>query len=258
MTEYQFLRYEVPAPHVVRVVLNRPEVANALHSGLMDELEAAARRIERDPDVHVWLLTGAPRRDGRPCFSAGLDLKTVGTDKPRGHVVTNQIDDMLTPSIAVIDGVCTTGALELVLACDLRIAADTAAISDMHMPRFGLALGGWGGPARLSRLVGQDKAKEILLLNRTLDGPEAQRIGLVNLCEPAAKLDEAALAVATHVASLHPEGVRTMMGYFAVESDLSKRDAVQWSRLSARFPGFRGRPPADVAADFETENRRDE
>jgi hypothetical protein len=48
-----------------------------------------------------------------------------------------------------------------------------------------------------------------------------------------------------------------MMGYFAVESDLSKRDAVQWSRLSARFPGFRGRPPADVAADFATENRRD-
>jgi enoyl-CoA hydratase/carnithine racemase len=255
VSDYEFLRYETPAPHVVRVVLDRPAAANALHKGLMDELEASVRRLDRDPEVRAWILTGAPRPDGRPCFSGGMDLKAAGAKagRPRGDVVTDLIDDLLTPSIAVVDGVCTTGALELALACDLRIVADTAAISDLHMPRFGLALGGWGGTARLSRLVGQDKAKEIFLLNPTLDGDEAARIGLANRCVPAAELDRAGLAAAAHIAGLHPEGVRTMMGYFAVEADMGKREAVHWSRLAARFPAFRGRPRSEVAASFQEE-----
>ena len=258
MTDYEFLRYERPTAHVARVVLSRPEVANALHRGLMEELEHAVRAVERDPDVHAWILTGGPRSDGRPCFSGGMDLRAAGAGagRPRGDVVTDLIDDLLTPSIAVVDGICTTGALELVLSCDLRIAADRAAFSDLHMPRFGLALGGWGGPARLSRLVGQAKAKELLLLSPTLDGVEAERIGLVNTCVPAADLEAAGLAAAEHIAGLHPEGVRTMMAYFAVETDMGRRDAVQWSRLAARFPSYRGRPRAEVASSFASENGR--
>ncbi|OCB27460.1 hypothetical protein A5674_18230 [Mycobacterium malmoense] len=253
MSDFEFIRYESPAPNVVRVVLNRPEIANALNSGLMDELEQATRRIERDPDVHVWMLTGSDRLDGRSCFSAGLDLNV--STLPRGDVVTDLIDDMLTPSIAVVGGVCTTGALELALACDLRIAAADASFSDLHMPRFGLALGGWGGPARLSRLVGQDKTKEILLLSPTLSGADAQSIGLVNMSVAPERLDEVALSMATHIAGLPFEGVRTVMGYFAVESDLSKRDAVRWSVLAGRFPAFRGRRRADVAAQFGGERQ---
>ncbi|MEU7814013.1 enoyl-CoA hydratase/isomerase family protein [Pseudonocardia sp. NPDC049154] len=252
MGDYTHIRYETPAPHVARVVLDRPEVANALHRELMEELEHAVRRIERDPDVHVWLLTGSPRPDGRPCFSSGLDLKAAAatTGRPRGDIVTDLIDELLTPSIAVVDGVCTTGALELVLACDLRIAADTAEFSDRHMPHFGLALGGWGGPARLTRLVGQDLAKEVFLLSPALSGARAERIGLVNRCVPGAELADTAVGMARHIAGLHPEGVRTMMGYFAVEGDLGKQEAVRWSRLAARFPAFRGRPRAEVAARF--------
>src|SRR3546814_15462013 len=73
------------------------------------------------------------------------------------------IDDLPKPSIALIDGVCTTGGLELALACDLRIAAETAALSDWHLRRTGLGIGQWGMAARLARLVGTDRARELIL-----------------------------------------------------------------------------------------------
>jgi enoyl-CoA hydratase/carnithine racemase len=251
--DYQFIRYETPAPHVVSVILDRPEVANALHHGLMEELEHAVRRLDRDPDVRVWLLSGRPRPDGRPCFSGGADLKAAaaGAPRPRGDRVTDLIDDLLTPSIAVVDGVCTTGALELALACDLRFAADTAAFSDLHMQRFGLGMGGWGGAVRLSRLVGPDKAKELLLLSPVIDGHEAARIGLANRVAPSGTLMDVALAAATRIAGTHASGLRTTMGFFAMQADMSKRDALHWAELARRMPGFAGRPSAEVGAEWD-------
>jgi enoyl-CoA hydratase/carnithine racemase len=255
--KYSFLRYETPAPHVVSVVLDRPEVANALHHGLMDELHHAVRRLDRDPDVHVWLLSGAPRPDGRPCFSAGADLKAAaaGAPRPRGAEVTDLIDDLLTPSIAVVDGACTTGALELAMACDLRFAADTATFSDLHMRRFGLGMGGWGGATRLSRLVGPAKAKELLLLSPPVDGTEAARIGLVNRVVSAADLWRTAVEAATRIAGLHVEGVRTTMGFFALQEDMSKRDALRWAALAPRLGGYAGRPSAEAGTEWLRQDR---
>ena len=77
------------------------------------------------------------------------------------------------PSIAVIGGFCTTGALEVAMACDLRIAADTARISDWHLKTTGLGIGQWGAAVRLTRLVGIDKAKELLLTGVEISGAEA-------------------------------------------------------------------------------------
>lgn len=250
--EYEFIRYEVPAPNVVSLTLDRPEVANALHYGLVNELIDAVQCLDADPDVHVWLLKGSPRKDGRPCFSAGADLKAAAAGVPpsRGAELVDLIDDLLTPSIAVIDGVCTTGGLELALACDLRFAAHTAAFSDLHMKRFGLGMGGWGGATRLSRLVGADKAKELLLLSPVSTGAEAGQMGLVNRVLASSELDAAALDAAAHIAGLHRDGVRTTMGFFAMQGDLSKRDALRWASLARGFPSYGGRPRAEAGAEW--------
>ena len=122
---YEFIRFEEPIPHVARVTLQRPERLNALHAPLLDELAHAVGRIERGPGIRVWILTGAPRSDGRPCFAAGVDLRSFSEGKgvtvEQGLRLTQRIDDLRVPSIAAIDGVCTTGAAELVLACDFRV-----------------------------------------------------------------------------------------------------------------------------------------
>jgi enoyl-CoA hydratase/carnithine racemase len=254
MTSYEHLRLERPAPHVARVVLSRPASANALSSALLDELDDAVRRIEGDDEVRVWLLAGAPRPDGRPCFSAGVDMKEAlagpVTHRSNPAELVDRIDDMLKPSIAVIAGVCTTGALELALACDLRIAGRSARISDWHLKRSGLGIGAWGGSARLSRLVGVDKAKELLLLGTEVDGAEAARINLVNRAVDDEALDSSALQMAGTIASLPRRGVRATLGYLQLQADMSKREAIRWAELTPGLMGLTLRPFEDAAARF--------
>lgn len=251
---YENLIVERPAEHVVRVVLHRPAAANALSAGLLDELDDVVSEIDRDDDVRVWLLTGSSRPDGRPCFSAGVDMKealagpvTRRTDPAR---LVDRIDDMLTPSIAVLGGICTTGALEIALACDLRVAGSSARLSDWHLKRSGLGIGAWGLSARLSRLVGVDKAKELLLLSEEVDGAEAARIGLVNRVVADEALDELALGMAVTIASRPRRGVRATLGYLQLQADMSKRDAMRWAELTPGFMGLQLRPFEDAAARF--------
>jgi enoyl-CoA hydratase/carnithine racemase len=135
---YETIRCEFPAEGVALVTLSRPHAANALSQALFKELDDVLDRIEHDDNVRVWLITGAPRPDGSPWFSAGADLKEAVTDRSASPStvdslgVVDRIDD-LKPSIAVIGGFCTTGALELSMAYDLRVAAASARPSDWHL-----------------------------------------------------------------------------------------------------------------------------
>lgn len=253
MSSYEHIRLERPAEHVARIVLARPAHANALNSPLLAELDDAVQAIAADDDVHVWMLTGAPRTDGRPWFSAGVDMKdalsgAVATVDPV-HTV-DRIDDMLKPSIAVIEGLCTTGALELALACDLRVAARSARLSDLHLERSGLGIGGWGMAARLSRLVGVDKAKELLLLSCEIEGAEAARIGLVHRVVEDEELEGFALDWAVTLASRPRRGIRTTLGYLSLQAEMSKRDAMRWADLAPELMGVQLRPFSDAAARF--------
>jgi enoyl-CoA hydratase/carnithine racemase len=140
------LRLERPAEGVARIVIDRPAVANALSSRFFGDLNRALDLIEGDDSIRVWLIAGAPRSDGRPCFSAGADMKEalhgLEPSEPTADpaALINRVDDMLKPSIAAIAGICTTGALELAIACDLRIAARSARLSDWHLRRTGLGI----------------------------------------------------------------------------------------------------------------------
>jgi enoyl-CoA hydratase/carnithine racemase len=251
---YTQIRVEHPAAHVVRIVLDRPEQANALSTTLIAELDDAIAAIEQDDDVRVWLLTGASRPDGRPCFSAGVDMKEALSRESAHRVdpagLVDRIDDLLKPSIAVIGGICTTGALEFALACDLRVAGYSARISDWHLKRSGLGLGAWGLAARLSRLVGVDKAKELVLLGEEVDGEQAARISLVNRAVPDDVLDATALDMASTIAGLPRRGVRTTLGYLQLQADMSKRDAIRWAELTPSFMGLTLRPFEDAAVRF--------
>ncbi len=231
---------------VARLQLNRPDRLNALNGPLLSALIEAVRRIKRDDSIRVFLITGAARSDGRPCFSAGDDLKEAEAGElPPGNPgfrLTNLIDDLWKPSIAVIDGVCTTGALEIAMACDLRIVAETAQISDWHLKRLGSGLGGWGASTRLPRLVGLSNAKELILTGRVIDGDEAVRIGLANRVVPSERLETEALEMAKAIAGMRPEGVRATMAHLGRTMDLSKEESLglakqvgEWLQPGRRF-----------------------
>jgi enoyl-CoA hydratase len=257
--DYEHLRYATIADHVAQVTLARPEAANALSPALLAELDDVVARIDADDDVRVWLLRGAPRSDGRPWFSAGADLKAARQPYAGRAVnparLVDRIDDLLKPSIAVIQGFCTTGALELVMACDLRIAGSSARLSDWHLKATGLGIGQWGSAVRLSRLVGAANAKELLLTGIEIPGDEAERIGLVNRCVPDTDVDRVALDMATAIAGMPRRGVRTTLGFLSMQQDLSKHEALRLADRAPELMGLTLRPLDDAAARFEGRDR---
>ena len=243
---YHHISYETIDDAIAVVTLSRPERLNALHGPMMEELTQAIGRIEGDDHIRAFILTGRPRSDGRPCFSAGVDIKatlegnTIGTGI--GFNLTNQIDDMLKPSIAVIDGVCSTGAVELALACDLRLVGEQAQISDWHLKNLGTGLGGWGASTRWSRLVGVARTKEIVLTGKVVDAAEAYRIGFATASYPSDRLMDEALSMARTMVSMKREGVRLTLAHLDRNQDMGRDQALRWAELlKERF---------DVTSDF--------
>ena len=242
---YETIKYETVEEHIVLLTLNRPEKLNALNRALFEELDDAVQKIERDQDVLVYMVTGAPRTDGRPMFTAGADLKPPAGMGPTPHWlandVINHIDTMRTPSIAVIDGFCTTGGMELILACDLRIASSTAQFCDWHLKNTGAGIGGWGAATRLSRTVGLSKAKEMLLTGMIIDGEEARRIGLVNRTFSSERLMDGALEVARSIAGMRPDGIRLTMGFLEMQMDMDLHQALRWADVAPSYMGIKRR-----------------
>ena len=246
------LRVEQHENGVAVVTLDRPERLNALNGPLLDALRAEVARMDADPEVRAFLLTGAARPDGRPCFSAGVDGKAFAEDQgvgeTQGFELTNAIDDALTPSIAVIDGVCTTGAAELALACDFRLVAPGAQISDWHLKKLGTGLGAWGGSTRWARLVGTTHAKEIILTGKVVGGEEAVRIGFASALHPSETLHAEALAFAGRIAEMDPRGVRLTLAHLDRIEDMSRDQALRWAQLAADWLDVKSSAESVVAA----------
>jgi enoyl-CoA hydratase/carnithine racemase len=164
-----------------------------------------------------------------------------------GNRLCNLIDDLLKPSVAVIDGVCTTGAIELALACDLRVVSETAQISDWHLHRLGSGLGGWGASTRLSRLVGVAQAKDIILTGKVMDGPDAYRIGFAQRLAPPERLWEEAMSVAGAICGMQPDGVHMTMAHLSRVEDLSKEEALSFANQIREWFGSAGSTFQDAA-----------
>ena len=190
---YENLIYE-KKDGVAKITINRPSVMNALTPTLLSEMKAAVLEAGKDSEVKVIVLTGAGR-----AFSAGVDLIALGDRKlERGNVgpilddpardLIQTIQDVPKVVIAMVNGFCITGAMEIVLGCDLVIAAEEAKFGDTHA-RWGLRPT-WGMSQRLPRAVGMLKAKELSFTADLITGKEAQQLGLVNMAVPADKLEE--------------------------------------------------------------------
>lgn len=236
--------------------LNRPQRLNAINGPLLEALDAGVRAIESDPEIRVFLLCGAPRPDGRPCFSAGADLKAIAeglmpADPGIGARITDRIDGLLTPSIAVVDGVCSTGGAELALACDFRVVGDALELSDWHLKRLGTGLGGWGAGARWPRLVGVQNAKEIILTGRVVSAEDAVRIGFATARHPSAELMDRALELAGAIAAMNRDGVRMCLAHLDrcedMSLDESLRNALALPKLFGIELGLEGKAEGVLA-----------
>jgi enoyl-CoA hydratase len=192
------------------VTINRPAVLNALNDATLGALDDAVAAVDADPGVRVILLTG----EGEKAFIAGADINelaaasaTTGrTLAQRGQAVFDRIAGASKPVIAVINGYCLGGGCELALACTFRFAADTAQIGQ---PEINLGIiPGYGGSQRLPRLIGRDRALDLILTGRRVPAAEALAMGLVTRVHPAAALRAEALAFAREIAAKAPIAVR--------------------------------------------------
>ena len=189
----QQLVLEERQDQVVVLTLNRPEVMNSFNFGILRALKERIEAIHFDPEVRVVIIRGA----GDKAFCAGADLKeraTYSEQQVREFIFTIRnlftfIEYLNKPVIAAVNGIALGGGTELALACDIRIASQTAT---MGLTETRLAIiPGAGGTQRLPRLVGRGKAKELIFTGRRVDAQEALQIGLVNkICSPEALMDE--------------------------------------------------------------------
>jgi enoyl-CoA hydratase/carnithine racemase len=179
---------------VAVITLNRPEVMNSINFDLLKTLQDVIWQIRFQKDIRAVIITGA----GEKAFCAGADLKEragMTQEEVKKYIYTirtlfTEIESLNKPVIAAINGVALGGGTELLLACDIRIAAMNAT---MGLTETRLAIiPGAGGTQRLPRLIGRGKAKELILTGRRVDGKEAHAIGLVNtICESELLMDEA-------------------------------------------------------------------
>lgn len=184
---------------VALVTLDRPPV-NALSPAVLAELAGVARGLARDDTLKAVVVTGAGK-----AFAAGADISEFG-DSARAREITDgfrtTFDAVVAiprPVIAAVNGVALGGGLELALACDLRVVADSARLGQPEI-LLGIIPGG-GGTQRLPRLVGPARAKELVWSGRQVEATEALAIGLVDRVVPAAGVVDAALAWAGELAA---------------------------------------------------------
>ena len=190
---------------VAIVTLNRPDRMNAVYLGMMIELGEVLTELDGDDGVGVILITGAGRG-----FCAGGDVKAMADRGPRSfegrvadlkrmHRVPLTIRAMPKVVIAAINGPAAGAGFSLALACDLRIAAESAKFSTAFA-KVGLS-GDFGGSHSLQRLVGPMLARELYLTSRSIDAAEAARLGLVSRVVPDDHLMDAAMETAREIAA---------------------------------------------------------
>jgi enoyl-CoA hydratase/carnithine racemase len=193
---------------VALITLNRPEARNALSDRLTPALRRMIKQCGDDPGVGALLITGAGN-----AFCAGGDVKGMGSNATKAEITLEQrVADLRTkqrtltgalvavrkPTIAALPGPAAGAGLALALACDIRIAAESAIMATGYV-RIGLT-GDYGIAWLLTRLVGTSRARELMFLSERIDARRCETLGLVNRVVPDAELAEAAFALARSLA----------------------------------------------------------
>ncbi|MBN8492564.1 MAG: enoyl-CoA hydratase/isomerase family protein [Burkholderiales bacterium] len=231
------------AGHVALVTLNRPQARNAVNGEVAAALEAIVDETERDADIWAVVLTGA--REGL-VFCAGADLKEVSAGRgealftARGGFAGFVDAPRSKPWIAAVHGKALAGGCEIVLACDLVVAADDAAFGLPEVTRGLIAAA--GGLYRLPRALPRQLALELILTADTLPAAEAHRHGWVNRLAPAERVVDEALALAGRITRNAPVAVR--------ESLQIARQAVDLDDAGLRALSMQGRTRVQATEDY--------
>ena len=194
------------------ITLNRPNAMNAINDAVADGLDAGLDAAAADDALRCIVI----RAEGK-AFCAGADLKSVQEQTDAGRMdafvdrlftVFNRIEAFPRPVIAAVNGLALAGGLELVLCCDLVIAAESAKIGDAHA-NYGLIPGG-GGSVRLPRKIGSTRAKYLMYTGEFLNAAEMERMGLVNQVVPDEDLEETVAALVARLDEKSPLGLKLM------------------------------------------------
>lgn len=246
---------------VAIITINRPEKRNALNIQTRAEGAAILEELRDDDSVGVVVFTGA----GDKAFIAGADIAEFAgrtsitqRDVMMGRSLFTAVDSFPKPVIAMINGYCLGGGCELALACDIRIASETASFGQPEI-NLGIIPGG-GGTQRLTRLVGEGKAMEMILTGEIIDAKTAYTIGLVNHVVPADHLRTKTIEIATRIADKSPialqlakeavklasrsnldEGLRREVDLFALCFSTEDKDEGVGAFLEKRKPVFKGK-----------------
>lgn len=190
--------------HIATLTFHGRGDLNILHGNVVAQLGLAIERLESDPATRVVVLRGSGR-----AFSAGVDVQMMKEFTPVEmeefirslHSVMTKVMSTPCPVIASIHGPCLGGAFELVMACDLRIAADDAIFG---LPEIRVGIPSVIEASLLARLIGWGRATELVLTGETIDAREALRIGLVNRVVPKRDLTRETMKVARALTMLSP------------------------------------------------------
>jgi len=196
---YETLIYE-KSGNVSIIAINRQAANNAVNAQLAHELADICTDINRDSETKAVIITGR----GKKSFCTGIEFSEFSSPAsmdPRARLlsVADPVARLASPVLAAINGDALGQGLELALACDLRVAAQTARFA---LPHVACGVIPWdGGTQRLPRIVGRGKAMEMILTGESLDAIEAYRIGLVGKVVPQRELDRTARDMAQTIAS---------------------------------------------------------
>src|ERR671939_32577 len=242
MASYETLLLERRG-RVAIITINRPAKLNALNIQTRTEGAAALDELREDEDARVVVITGA----GEKAFVAGADIaefegrtSITQRDVMTARSLFTAVDTFPKPVIAMINGFCLGGGCELALSCDIRVASEKARFGQPEI-NLGIIPGG-GGTQRLTNLVGESKAMELILTGEMIDAQTALALGLVNRVVPHEELEAMAKeAVKTAARSTLDEGLRREIDLFALCFSSEDKDEGVSAFLEKRKPEFKGR-----------------
>ncbi len=247
--------------NVAVITINRPDKLNSLNSKVHAEGVAALEELRHDDEARVVVITGA----GQKSFIAGADISEFAGQTPVSQRSTfqekslfNSLDSFPKPVIAMINGFCLGGGNELALTCDLRVCSENAKFSQPEI-NLGIMCGG-GGTQRLTRLIGEGRAMEMVLTGDMIDAQTALKFGLVNYVFTAEELEAKTMEFAGKIAEKAPialqmskeavkfasrsnldEGLRREVDLFALCFSTEDKTEGVSAFLEKRKPVFKGK-----------------
>jgi len=239
--QYQYIELHQDGVKAI-ILLNRPDVLNALNQAMVEEVLDAMGRIS--PGTRVLTLRGA----GNRAFAAGADItelekRTAGTEMLQGsrRMLAERLENAPYLTIAAINGIALGGGLELALACNLRIASERAKLG-LPETKLGIIPGN-GGTVRLTRLIGSARALQLMLLGETLSADEALRLGVVNWVVSEQDFNGQVEALTDRLSRLSPVASRAVVDCVISSAGVPQERAIayeqRWFQICLESPDKR-------------------